>query len=53
MNEVSEMKTSFIAYSLLVYDKCRLVVKNIFLVLFLSKILKFLSLKLGSLRSQL
>ena len=32
MNEVFGMKTSFIAYLLLVYDKCRLVVKNIFLV---------------------
>ncbi len=35
MNEVFIPKTSFIAYLLLVYDKCRLVVKNIFFVLFL------------------
>ncbi len=53
MNEVFIPKTSFIAYLLLVHDKCRLVVKNIFLVLFLPITLKFLNVNYYSLIQKL
>ena len=46
MNEVFGMKTPFIAYLLLVYDKCILVVKNSFIVLFVPIRLKLFCVKL-------
>jgi hypothetical protein len=42
MNEVFGMKTSFMAYLLLVYYKCRLVVKIFFVVIALKFLIKYL-----------